>query len=478
MNRWRRPLVRFGAVAGASLVLLVGPGIGSASAHPLGNFTVNRYTGVLVSPDHILLDHVFDFAEIPTAQFGDQTHDLPALAARECRNARDDLMVVAGGRAVTLRVLDSKAELGVGQAGLPVLGVQCLLRGDFRTISDDTEISVIDQAAGRQIGWNEMTARSDGTTLVSSDVATDSVSRRLFSYPTDLLSSPLDERSAALTVRPGGPAGSLELTASGPTATAQVSGVNGLTERVAGLLDDPGIGMATLTLVAAVALGAAHALAPGHGKTVMAFYLVDQRRRSWRSAAVVGSTVTLSHTASVLALGLLVTAGSPVVPDTLYPWLRVLSGLLILVLGVALLRGALRGRAQAPLHGHSHGHQHGHSHEPASTARTTPGRGSVLSLGVAGGLVPSPSALILLLVGVEAGRPWFGAVAVLAFGVGMALTLCLVGLMASGLTKRVESLSLRSGRWARTAHLGLSYGAASGVCLVGAGLVLRSTLTI
>jgi ABC-type nickel/cobalt efflux system permease component RcnA len=102
----------------------------------------------------------------------------------------------------------------------------------------------------------------------------------------------------------------------------------------------------------------------------------------------------------------------------------------------------------------------------------------VLTLGIAGGLVPSPSALILLLVGVEAGRPWFGALAVLAFGVGMAMTLCLVGLMASGFTQRIESLTLRSGRWARTARIGLSYGTASGVCLVGAGLVVRATLTI
>jgi nickel/cobalt exporter len=503
MNR-RRLLGRLGVIVGATVVLLVGPAVDTASAHPLGNFTVNRYTGALVAPDHILIDHVFDFAEIPTAQFGDQTHNLPALADRECRTARNDLAVVVGGRQITLRVLDSKAELGDGQAGLPVLGVQCLLRGDFQTLSGDTEINVVDQAAGRQIGWNEMTARSDGTTLLRSDVATDSVSARLSSYPKDLLSSPLDERSASLVVRPGGAAGSLESTAAGPTATAQASGVNGLTERVAGLLDDPGIGMAALTLVAAIALGAAHAFAPGHGKTVMAFYLVDQRRRSWRSAAAVGSTVTLSHTASVLALGLLVTAGSPVVPDRLYPWLKVLSGLVILVLGVSLLRSALRGRAHAHGHSHGHGHSHeegngdgrghrhghthdhghghgrghSHAHDHDSHQRTAPGRGSVLSLGIAGGLVPSPSALILLLVGVQAGRPWFGALAVLAFGGGMALTLSVVGLMASGLTQRFESMALRSGRLARTARIGLSYGAASGVCLVGAGLVLRATLTI
>jgi nickel/cobalt transporter (NicO) family protein len=209
----------------------------------------------------------------------------------------------------------------------------------------------------------------------------------------------------------------------------------------------------------------------------MAFYLVDQRRRSWRSAAAVGSTVTLSHTASVLALGLLVTVGSPVVPDRLYPWLKVLSGLLILVLGVALLRGALRGRTHSHDHDHGHGHSHAHDHDSHQRAGI-PGRSSVLSLGIAGGLVPSPSALILLLVAVQAGRPWFGAVAVLAFGAGMALTLAVVGLMAPGLMQRVESLTLRSGRWARTARIGLSYGAASGVCLVGAGLVLRATLTI
>jgi nickel/cobalt exporter len=484
MRRCGRPLGRFGsrlfAVAGAAVVLLVGPAVAAASAHPLGNFTVNRYTGTLVAPDHVLLDHVVDFAEIPTAQLGNQIKDLPALAGHQCGTARQDLSVVVGGQPLKLRVLASTAELGDGQGGLPVLGVQCLLRGDFKSMSGTTRVNVVDHAAGRQLGWNEMTARSDGTILLSSDVATDSVSARLSAYPLDLLNSPLDQRSASLVVRHGGAAGALEQTDAVPTATARVSGVNGLTERVAGLLDNPGIGMAALTLVAAVVLGAAHALAPGHGKTVMAFYLVDQRRRSWRSAAAVGSTVTLSHTASVLVLGLLVTAGSPVVSEGLYPWLKVLSGLLILVLGVTLLRGALRGKAHSHERGHGHGHTHGHahSHDQASPAQTNPGRGSVLSLGVAGGLVPSPSALILLLVAVQAGRPWFGALAVLAFGVGMALTLSAVGLMASGLTQRLESLALRSGRWMRTARIGMSYGAASGVCLVGAGLVLRASLTI
>jgi nickel/cobalt transporter (NicO) family protein len=116
MIRWRYA-ARLATVAGAAGVLLIGPGVVAASAHPLGNFTVNRYTGILVAPDHVLLDHVFDFAEIPTAQFGDQTNDLPALAARECHSAQKDLSVVVGGQQLTLRVLTQRRNSGMARQG-------------------------------------------------------------------------------------------------------------------------------------------------------------------------------------------------------------------------------------------------------------------------------------------------------------------------------------------------------------------------
>ena len=103
----------------------------------------------------------------------------------------------------------------------------------------------------------------------------------------------------------------------------------------------------------------------------------------------------------------------------------------------------------------------------------------MITLGIAGGLVPSPSALIILLAATAVGRPWFGALAVLAFGVGMALTLMAAGLLASGLTQRLQAFTVRStSHWARLVRAGLAYGAAGGVCLVGAGLVLRAALTI
>ncbi len=487
MNRLTRAMLRAGTVVVAAVAVVTGVGAAAAIAHPLGNFTVNRYTGSLVSPDHVLLDHVLDFAEIPTAQFGDQIKSLPELAARECDSERHNLAVTVAGDRVALRSLSARGSLGTGQANLPLLRVECLLRGDFPALRGSTDVTVVDTSAGRQIGWREMTARADKTTMVHSDVSTDTISARLSSYPRDLLSSPLDQRSAALVVRPGGPPGTLETSTGGPPATDEASGVNRFTEWIAGLLDEPGTGIAALTLLAALALGATHAVAPGHGKTVMAFYLVDQHRRSVRTAFSVGLTVTLAHTASVLGLGLLITAGSTLFSfDRIYPWLTAASGVLILVLGVALLRAALRGKsAHDHGHGHAHGHGHGHGHEHGGHGHvhgdTAPGsrRSSVITLGIAGGLVPSPSALIILLAATAVGRPWFGALAVLAFGVGMALTLMAAGLLASGLTQRLQALTVRStSQWARLVRAGLAYGAAGGVCLVGAGLVLRAALTI
>ena len=254
MNRLTRAMLRAGTVVVAAVAVVTGVGAAAAIAHPLGNFTVNRYTGSLVSPDHVLLDHVLDFAEIPTAQFGDQIKSLPELAARECDSERHNLAVTVAGDRVALRSLSARGSLGTGQANLPLLRVECLLRGDFPALRGSTDVTVVDTSAGRQIGWREMTARADKTTMVHSDVSTDTISARLSSYPRDLLSSPLDQRSAALVVRPGGPPGTLETSTGGPPATDEASGVNRFTEWIAGLLDEPGTGIAALTLLAALAL--------------------------------------------------------------------------------------------------------------------------------------------------------------------------------------------------------------------------------
>jgi ABC-type nickel/cobalt efflux system permease component RcnA len=202
----------------------------------------------------------------------------------------------------------------------------------------------------------------------------------------------------------------------------------------------------------AVLLGAAHALAPGHGKTVMAAYLVGLRG-SLRQAATIGATVTVTHTAGVLLLGLVLSASRAVASERVYPWLGLASGLLLAAVGLALAARALTGHRRPHAHAHDeHGHPHG-GHAGGRAGRPL-GRRGLVALGLAGGLVPSPSAVVVLLGGIALGHAWFGILLVLAYGTGMAATLTGVGLLLAHVRGRVDrrlagpagSLLARAGR--------------------------------
>ena len=489
-------LLRTVLVLGAAAVAVLAPA-SAASAHPLGNFTVNHYTGLLVGTDQADIEHVVDLAEIPTAQLGNRIDDLDRLAGNQCADVTDSLQLAVAGDPVELQLAAASAVTSEGQAGLDVTRVTCELRGEYEPIGEGATVTLAEDFTGGQIGWREITARGDGTTLDAADVPTDSISDRLASYPTDLLDSPLDVRSATLTVSPGGPAGELE-GAGAPSASSAgtpdgLGAADWMTEKVAALLDNGGAWWLVLIIALAAVAGAAHALLPGHGKTLMAFYLVDGQARSVRAALRVGLTVTAAHTTSVFVLGIVLAAGATVAPAPVFATLTAISGVIVCWLGVGLIRRARRVQAHdaehahthahshSHLHGHDHGHPHGdgHSHGHAHGHSHGPGRGSLAALGIAGGVVPSPSALILLLVGVALGKTWLGALVVLAFGVGMAAMLTGVGLVAADVVARVQGWmpSRRTG-WARLARLTVSYGGAAGVCAVGVGLVLRSALTI
>ena len=510
-------------------VLLAAP----AAAHPLGNFTVNRYTGVLVSPGGVTLDHVVDLAEIPTAQLGDRLDDLPALAAQQCGQAKDDLRLEVGGTPVTLDAGRSAATTASGEGGLPITRITCRFTGEVALASaQDVAVSLVDGSAPGAVGWREITAVGDRMTLTASDVPAESLSDRLSRYPEDLLSSPPDVRTATLTVTAGGEAASLPGVESEATEAA---GGGALAGRATELLGDAGVLAGLLALGLAVVLGASHALAPGHGKTVMAFYLSQRGSSSWRSALAVGATVTAAHTGSVLALGVVVLVSTQIVPAQFYPWLTLVTGLLVLALGLSLLRGARRGHGhghghghgnghghghghgqhdphpdrqpaarlvspdrstspvatssaagiavaapEAPHHGHDHdhGHDHGHDlghdhdHEPAPTQR--PGRLGLWVMGLVGGLVPSPSALLLFLATVPLGRAWFGVLLVIAFGIGMATSLAVVGVVARGAVLRLEAAAQRRAVLGGPVRAFLAYGAAAGVCAVGLVIVVRT----
>ncbi len=136
---------------------------------------------------------------------------------------------------------------------------------------------------------------------------------------------------------------------------------------LADLLVGPGrgLGVVLLAALAAMVLGGLHALEPGHGKTVVAAYLVGARGTA-RHALLLGLTVTASHTAGVYLLGAVTLYASRyVVPERLYPWLGALSGLMIAGLGCVLFLRRYAGAGDPHAHGHSHGHAHGHEHDPA-----------------------------------------------------------------------------------------------------------------
>jgi nickel/cobalt exporter len=238
----------------------------------------------------------------------------------------------------------------------------------------------------------------------------------------------------------------------------------GIAEDLAGLIDVSDLNPITLLVALAIAfgLGVVHALSPGHGKTIMAAYLVGGRG-STRQAIGLGLAVAVSHTLGVLALAVLTIAASSVLPpERLYPILGLASGALVVVIGASLLWSRLRAlrsvaghrHSQEGDHGHSHDCEHGHSHahpHPHSHAHPHPHRHDhdapagdgiswrgLIALGLSGGLVPSASALILLLGSIAAGLPAYGLVLVAVFGLGMAVVLGGLGLALVHARRLVE----------------------------------------
>src|SRR5690349_3448161 len=182
-----------------------------------------------------------------------------------------------------------------------------------------------------------------------------------------------------------------------------------------------------LGLAAAFAFGAVHALSPGHGKTLVAAYLVGTRGTP-RHAVLLGLMVTFTHTVSVFGLGLVTLYLSRfVLPERITPVLGVISGLTIVWVGLTLLYRRTLGRAAQPVvHSalaHDHGDGHVHSHVPDEISM-----GGLIALGASGGLVPCPSALVLLLTSVSLNRVALGLTLLVAFSAGLAVVLSAVGL--------------------------------------------------
>lgn len=566
-------VVRFGGVialaataATAVSVLSAAP----ASAHPLGNFTTNTSTRLVVSPSSLAVRYTLDMAEIPALQvrqtLGVVTGPVPASISdpwrdRTCSSIGEALDVTIDGRPVPLTASSTRSlSFVAGQAGLTTLRLECAFSSltPLAAGTDAIDVAVRDNNFGDRVGWREITAVGDRLRL-SDDVAAVSLTQELRSYPSDAATSPLRQRNVSFSATP-------DATRRAPTTEPSVEtdpvvrrGNDGLTQRFQSLVAEReltipfALGAALLALI----LGGLHALAPGHGKTIMAAYAVSRRGRKGDILAI-GGTVALTHTVGILVLGALVTASSRVSPSGALRWTSIASGALVVCVGVSLVRSRLRGprllaaltdhagraghvavgehshghddnhrhshshETQSPPHSHSnshphahphpheshaHPHPHRHPHEPSAaeigaTVRAHPTderfvvtshahggwqhdhvlpapgaivrRRELVVMGLAGGLVPSPSALVVLLGAIALGRIPFGLALVVFYGVGLAVTLIAAGLLMVRFESKVRRWTQNRGTVIGGGLLAVANALPllSGLGIIGAGMLL------
>jgi nickel/cobalt transporter (NicO) family protein len=411
------------AVVLALLTALLGAE--AAQAHPLGNFTVNRYAGIEVAGNTIYVRYALDLAEIPTYQLGREVRGrgYPARLARE-------LELRVDGRRIALRPLERRVVASPGAGGLETLRLDVV----YEAAASGEELSFRDRSFPGRIGWREVTLGArDGARLLRSNVPAVSESDVLRSYPEEELRSPLEISSASAAFSAGDARGTPPSIAVLPVVEHEAGGFEALIRQ-----GDVSFGVLALSLLIAAFWGAAHALTPGHGKALVAAYLVGTRGTP-RHAFMLGGTVTVAHTAGVFALGVVTIALSQfLLPEQLYPWLTLVSGLLVVGVGAAVLRQRLRARDHQHHH-HDHSHDHSHDHHHDDHALTSRG---ILGVGVAAGLLPCPSALVVLLSAIALHRVGLGLALIVAFSVGLAATITGIGLVAVYARRAFSRISL------------------------------------
>jgi ABC-type nickel/cobalt efflux system permease component RcnA len=442
-----------------------------ASAHPLGNFTINRYSRIEPDPGRITVRYVLDMAEIPTFQEmaridldrnGQVTDDEGAdYLGNKVEELKNGLYLSVSDSLVALDVVDQELTFPEGQGGLSTLRLSILLQGRIDTMNGvEQQLYYRDDNYPHRLGWKEIVVKpGEGISLLNSTVPQLDQSDELRAYPNDVLSSPPNQPNAVATFVLIGPG--LDLGAVQPAVAVTQSGPRSR-DLFASLVTTTNLNLPVVVLafLTALGLGALHAASPGHGKTIMAAYLVGTRGTP-KHALFLGFTVTLSHTLGVLALGLVVLYASHIItPEELYPWLGSASGAIMMGVGVWLMVPGLRSRQPKP-----HNHLHGHIHEPPSGNNLKVTWRKLAALGVAGGLVPSASALVILLAAISLNRIGFGLLLILAFGAGMASVMAGIGLLlvyASTLTDRFKFQS----RWSPAMPF------IAGIIVLMAGLVV------
>ncbi len=501
-------------------------------AHPMGNFSINHYARFEARAGELALRYILDFAEIPTAdqmtrldRDGDgkvTDREKTTFLQTETPVFAQNLSLQLDGRRVPLRPKNAKLQLRPGAGGLETMhvtmefAVPLTARAAHRVVYRD------DNFPGR-VGWMEILALAGtGRAIRESNAATGDRSRQLTVFPTDPDIVPPRQREAAFQVTtPGGATNSgATLTADSPaaptSAEAAAPAANGqtpqnrFTQSIAERELTPGLVLAGIFV--AFLFGGVHALSPGHGKTMVAAYLVGSRGTP-RHAVLLGLVVTITHTFGVFALGLgLLFASRYILPERLFPALSAASGLIIFGVGLWLLMsrwqllGIGHGHSHGPHthshdghehshdhdgHDHDHEHHHDHDHEHAHAHGLVHSHGgrthshavpegpvtmrTLLALGISGGIVPCPEALVVLLAAVKLHRIGYGMVLIAAFSIGLAAALILIGLTVVAARQKLNRFQSfgEDGVLARY----LPVGSAAVITIIGAALTLQAVGT-
>ncbi|MCW1968680.1 MAG: high-affinity nickel-transporter [Anaerolineae bacterium] len=449
------------------------PAAAKPAAHPLGNFSVNRYSRLEFGTEQVTLRYIVDMAEIPTLQERnriDANQDGSLSDTEQANYIHEQLatllpqlrLAINGAAQHWQQNNPPTLEFEAGQGGLQVMRLTFNLASALDAASNRVRGEFSDQTFSGRLGWQEVIVRvGTGASIIESNAPSQDRSNELRNYPEDMLQSPLGQNTARFSIQLGPTTNSPNAAMNAPLvqdAKHSASYNPKSDDAFARLInqEDLGWGAMALALLAAFGWGTVHALSPGHGKTIVGAYLIGSRATT-KHALFLGATTTITHTLGVFALGLLTLfASNTFLPERLYPWLEVLSGGLVVSIGVMLMRGHVRrliwGQPHSPAHDHDHSHTHDHDHKHHSHANphaafmhdhgdgnihshAPPGSNgeavtwrSLLMLGISGGLLPCPSALVVMLGAIALHRIGFGLLLVVSFSLGLAATLTAIGL--------------------------------------------------
>jgi ABC-type nickel/cobalt efflux system permease component RcnA len=492
----------FPALSSLLVCLLAAP---LCHAHPMGNFSVNHYSKISLSGKGIEVRYIIDLAEIPAYQLIQQDNIVadatdPRVATFLLAKGEEmghGLSLLLDGNPLPLHLISKDIIFPPGAGGLPTMKMGFVFQAAYPADrkGHTSELQFEDRNFAGHAGWKEIVVTSQQTELISTTAPAHDRSSELSNYPTDMLNSPpqnltasisfavpaaserpiaeeingaasgvsKDVKHAGLASKTSEPSNAPHSTVmanlnsrpaaalpGAPSATLQTMHLNANQQATprssfTQLIASGRIGFWFLLTAAFIAfgLGALHALEPGHGKTIVAAYLVGSRGTVGH-AALLGVIVTASHTAGVFLLGAITLYASRyIVPEQLYPWMGVISGATIAGLGgyIFLRRWA----GQDGEHTHADGKLHSHWFAAKKSAN---GDAAIVSialprqrlaqsvslsqlfiLGITGGIIPCPAALVVLLSALAMHRVGLGLFLIIAFSLGLAAVLIAFGML-------------------------------------------------